>query len=572
MIIKARTQRNTYFDSITLMKIARTLTGMPGVEDAAAVMATAPNVQLLAEAGLGPIDAQAGPGDVLLVVRASDEESAQAALEAAQEQLARRSTSGASAGAASEPEQPRSLEQAARLQPDARLAVISVPGPYAALESEQALRAGLHVFLFSDNVALDDEIALKHLAHEHGLLLMGPDCGTAMLNGVGLGFVNVVPRGPIGIVGASGTGIQQVMSLIAQEGSGVSQVIGCGGRDLSEAVGAITTIQGIHLLQADEQTEVIVLISKPPASSVAQRVLEEACKTSKPVIVIFVGADHDALQNRYGDRVTITRTLTEAAQKAVALCKSQDEPGTIPAPLGPESMGTITIAPPPVVIPPVEIDGTRAVSLEASGATANDSPSNTQTPAGTGDRVPARDTRTYQERTLGQGRIVALFSGGTLCDEAMHIWAERVGPVYSNIPLEPAWRLSEGQQTSGHSAIDFGADEYTRGRPHPMIDPSLRLKRFQEEASDPGVAVILLDIVLGYCSHPDPAGVYAPAIASALEQAASANRLLACVISLCGTEDDPQRLSAQLARFREAGAEVFTSNAEAAVRCAELVA
>ncbi|MBA2286154.1 MAG: hypothetical protein H0W02_11765 [Ktedonobacteraceae bacterium] len=572
MIIKARTQRNTYFDSITLMKIARTLTSMPGVEDAAAVMATAPNVQLLTEAGLGPIDTQAGPGDVLLVVRASDEESAQAALEAAQEQLARRSTPGASDGTASEREQPRSLEQAARLQPDARLAVISVPGPYAALESEQALRAGLHVFLFSDNVALDDEIALKHVAREHGLLLMGPDCGTAMLNGVGLGFVNVVPRGPIGIVGASGTGIQQVMSLIAQEGSGVSQVIGCGGRDLSEAVGAITTIQGIHLLQDDEQTEVIVLISKPPAPTVAQRVIEEACKTSKPVVVIFVGADHDALQNRYGDRVTITRTLTEAAQKAVALCKSKDEPGMIPAPLGPESMGTITIAPPPVVIPPVETDGTRAVSLETSGTAANDSLSNAQTPADTGDRVPAKDTRTYQERTPEQGRIVALFSGGTLCDEAMHIWAERVGPVYSNIPLEPAWRLSEGQRASGHSAIDFGADEYTRGRPHPMIDPSLRLKRFQDEAADPGVAVILLDIVLGYCSHPDPAEVYAPAIASALEQAASANRLLACVISLCGTEDDPQRLSAQLARFREAGAEVFTSNAEAAVRCAELVA
>ncbi|MDQ2716760.1 MAG: hypothetical protein M3Z08_17780 [Chloroflexota bacterium] len=581
MIIKARTQRNTYFDSITLMKIARTLTAMPGVEDAAAVMATAPNVQLLAEAGLGPLDTQAGPGDVLLVVRASDEESAQAALEAAQEQLARRSISGASDGTSSEPEQPRSLEQAARLQPDARLALISVPGPYAALESEQALRAGLHVFLFSDNVALDDEIALKHLARESGLLLMGPDCGTAMLNGVGLGFVNVVPRGPIGIVGASGTGIQQVMSLIAQEGNGVSQVIGCGGRDLSEAVGAITTIQGIQLLQADEQTEVIVLISKPPAPSVAQRVIEEACKTSKPVVVIFVGADHDALQSRYGDRVTITHTLTEAAQKAVALCKSKDEPGTIPAPQGPESMGTITIAPPPVVIPPVEIDGTRAVSLETSGTTASDATSSIQTPGDTvpantipiANAGPARDTPTYQyqKRTSGQERIVALFSGGTLCDEAMHIWAERVGPVYSNIPLEPAWRLSEGQRAPGHSAIDFGADEYTRGRPHPMIDPSLRLKRFQEEAGDPGVAVILLDIVLGYCSHPDPAEVYVPAIVSALEQAANANRLLACVISLCGTEDDPQRLSAQVARFREAGAEVFTSNAEAATRCAELV-
>ena len=544
MPIKARVKRNTYFDSITLMKIARSLTEMAGVEDAAAIMATEPNLQLLAEAGLmpelqkGAIGTNgAGPADVLLVVSAQDEASATAALEAAENRLSQRPfTASRQDDAITGPKLPRSLEQAAQQQPEAGLAVISVPGPYAALESERALRAGLHVFLFSDNVPLEDEIALKRLAVERGLLLMGPDCGTAMLNGVGLGFVNVVPPGPIGIVGASGTGIQQVMSLIAQGNGGVSQVIGCGGRDLSEAVGAITTLQGLRMLQEDEQTQVIVLISKPPAPAVAGRVLEAALAalaSNKPVIVSFVGADVEALQQRYGQRMTkrmtIAHNLAEAAQAALAAC-------------GIDTLG------------------------QATGQTST---------------VAGEQMTTRTAPTDTGGRLVGLFSGGTLCDETMHIWSDALGPIYSNIPLKPEWRLNEeqpqegeeqGQQgQQGHSAIDFGADEYTRGRPHPMIDPSLRLKRFQEEARNPRVRVILMDMVLGYCSHPDPAAVHVPAIRAARTQAASEGRPFTCVISLCGTEGDPQRLSVQATQFREAGAEVFTSNAAAALRCVELL-
>lgn len=510
MIIQARVRRSAYFDSITLMKIAQALTVMEGIADAAAIMATGPNLELLAEAGLMPPVVNAGPADVLLVVRAVDEQSAETALQAAEEQLARSpSVATAGEGGASTAPQPRSLEQALSRHPESRVAAISVPGPYAALEADRALRAGLHVFLFSDNVPVDDEIALKRLARERGLLLMGPDCGTAMLNGVGLGFVNVVPRGPIGIVGASGTGMQQVMSLVAEQGHGISQAIGCGGRDLSEAVGAITTLQGLSLLQADEQTRVIVLISKPPAASVADRVLNAAVQGNKPVVVIFVGADHDALQRRYGDQAVIARTLTEAAQEAVRLCGGSWQAEHT------DEMRTIV-----------------------------------------------RPTGAY---------LSALFSGGTLCDEAMHIWGERIGPVYSNIPLNPAWRLIEGQCVQGHRAVDLGADEYTRGRPHPMIDPGLRLKRLRDEASDPSVGMILLDIVLGYCSLPDPASLYAPALRAAREEAARAGRMLALVVSLCGTEGDPQRLSAQSKTLREAGAEVYTSNAEAALRCLEMI-
>ncbi|GAC1349398.1 MAG: acyl-CoA synthetase FdrA [Ktedonobacteraceae bacterium] len=528
MVIRARVKRNTYFDSITLMTGAGTLTSMDGVEDAAAIMATEANLQLLAEARLTPFEGNAGPADVLIVVRANDENNADAALQAAEEHLAQRPIAPSNEdGSTSAQKQPHSLEQAVQLHPDAQLAVISVPGPYAALEADRALRAGLHVFLFSDNVPLADEIALKRLARDRGLLLMGPDCGTAMFNGVALGFVNVVPRGPIGIVGASGTGVQQVMSLIARLGSGVSQVIGCGGRDLSEAVGAITALQGLHLLQEDEQTEVIVLISKPPAPAVAEHVLEMAVKGKKPVVVIFVGADYDALHNRYGDHVVVTRTLAEAARKAVSVCGGTD---------------TVT--------------GTWYVS----------------------DRkpVPSRNLQSPSKGKVAASPvdaryISALFSGGTLCDEAMHIWAEQLGPIYSNIPLKPEWRLAPGQAARGHMAIDFGADEYTRGRPHPMIDPGLRLQRLQEEARNPRVGVILLDIVLGYCSHPNPAEVYVPAMLAARKQTSQEGRRLTFIISLCGTEGDPQRLSMQAAKFREAGAEIFTSNADAALRCIEVL-
>jgi FdrA protein len=544
MPIKARVKRNAYFDSITLMKIARSLTEMAGVEDAAAIMATEPNLQLLAEAGLTPLEPLsgiAGPADVLLVVRAGDEASAEAALEAAEAQLSQRPSTSAEAGeagAVAGPKQPRSLEQAVQQHPErgqTGLAVISVPGPYAALESERALRAGLHVFLFSDNVPLKDEIALKRLAQERNLLLMGPDCGTAMLNGVGFGFVNVVPPGPIGIVGASGTGIQQVMSLIAQRDGGVSQVIGCGGRDLSEEVGAITTLQGLRMLQEDKQTQVIVLISKPPAPAVAERVLEAAAISNKPVIVSFVRADADALQQRYGSRLTITHNLTEAAHAALAS---------------------------------IDIMSDKFVGYAVFGDERKQRKTRTETRSSTEVQIVANIAPVKAD-----GYLAGLFSGGTLCDEAMHVWSEHLGPVYSNIPLKPEWRLSEGQagRQQGHIAIDFGADEYTRGRPHPMIDPSLRLKRLQEEARNPHVRVILLDIVLGYCSYPDPASVYAPAIRAARAQAALESRPLTCVISLCGTEGDPQRLSTQAAQFREAGAEVFTSNVEAALRCIDLL-
>src|SRR5579883_404430 len=519
MTTRMLVRRNFYCDSVALMKLSRSLTRLPGIEDAAAVMSTEMNQALLRKAGLLNVDTNAedlgGPNDLLIIVRAVTDERAETALQAAETGL----TSGQdhSPGARIQ-QRPGSLEQALIQQPALNLALISVPSPYAAVEARQALLAGLHVLLFSDNVSLEHEIALKTLAAERGLLMMGPDCGTAIVNGVGLGFANAVPRGPVGIVSASGTGLQQVACLIADYGLGISQGIGTGGRDLSEAVGGQSMLAGLDALQRDPATQVIVLLSKPPAPVVAERILTAAARGTKPTVIAFLGADLSSNALSLAHHLSLARTLSEAARLAVRLAGKGAPTGeTLP-------------------------DGALA-AIQA-----------------------ARDAL-----HPGQRYVRGLFAGGTLCDEAMMILSERLGPVYSNIPLRPDWQLSRPYISQEHMALDLGSDEFTIGRPHPMIDPGLRLRWLAQEAGDPKTAVILLDIVLCYGAHADPASEFAPAIAQARATAAEAGRTLACVISLCGTEQDPQGRSTQQAALQAAGALVFTDNALAARAAAEIV-
>ncbi len=519
MAIQALLKRNTYYDSITLMSVAQAVKDLPGVEDAGAVMATATNLELLYNSNLLPAaflaeqEKPPGPEDLLIVVRTMDEANAQAVLVVAEERLTSGDKGTAPGNGATLPT--RSLEMALRRDEAAKLAVISVAGEHAWLEAEQALRHGLHVFLFSDNVPLEQEQRLKALAASKGLLLMGPDCGTAIINGVGLGFCNVAPRGSIGIVGASGTGMQQLICLIAAAGPGISQAIGTGGRDLSEAIGGVMMRSGLQLLADDPQTAVIVLVSKPPAERVAHELL--AAQVDKPVVIVFLGTERFA---KVAGKTHLARTLTEGAE--------------------------------------------RAVSLAGGDAT----------------RVPGKGSLLKQESRLAAERaklassqryIRALYSGGTLCDEAMLLLSERVEAVTSNIPLRPEWALAAGEVYRGHTALDLGSDEFTRGRPHPMIDPSIRLQYLDRAVEDAETAVILLDIVLGFCAHANPAAVYAPAIVQARTRAAAAGRALPVIISLCGTEGDPQRLSMQRKALEAAGALVFESNVAAALATASLV-
>ena len=262
---RVEVRRGTYHDSVTLMQVSRQAEDLPGVEAAAAVAATPVNLELLARQGFAVDPAGLGPSDLVLCVRAADDEAADQAMEQVDTLLAGAGRVGAGGGRDGGPAAaPRSVRAATRRDPDLNLAVLSVPGRHLHYEIAEALQAGLHVFCFSDGLDPATEAACKQVAAERGLLLMGPDCGTAILDGVGLGFANAVRRGPVGVVGASGTGIQEVTCLLDAAGVGISHAIGVGGRDLSPEVGGSMTLRALDLLAADDTTERLVVISKPP--------------------------------------------------------------------------------------------------------------------------------------------------------------------------------------------------------------------------------------------------------------------------------------------------------------------
>ncbi|HUV91437.1 MAG TPA: acyl-CoA synthetase FdrA [Anaerolineae bacterium] len=516
MVTKVRIKPSQYYDSVALMEAARELTQLPGVVDAAIVMATEANKSILREAGLFlPEIEPATANDLVIVVKAESEEAAARALEAAEAHLARRpATAGAGLGF-----QPRTVRAAARTNPQASLAVVSVAGQYAAAQAWEALRNGLHVLLFSDNVPIEEEVALKQYALAHGLLMMGAGCGTAIINGVALGFANAVLRGPVSIVAAAGTGLQEVSTLLAKRGVGIRQAIGTGGRDMHEQVGGITMLSGLEALQADPQTEVLVLVSKSPAPAIAGRVLEQVQKSDKPTVVCFLGGDPAPVAAVGG---LPARTLQEAAYRAAAEAAGYRGPAA-----------------------------NEALERESAG-------------------LKAQAVELKVRLQPGQRYLRGLFSGGTLAAEALVVWEELLGDVTSNVAVEPRLKLSDATRSQGHCAVDLGEDEFTVGRPHPMLDHDLRIRRLMQEASDPEVAVVALDVVLGYGAHPDPASELGPAIRQARERAAGQGRALIVVASVTGTEDDPQRLSRQVRALEQSGAVVAPCNA-AAARLAGLI-
>lgn len=457
-------RRRAYFDSILLMRVARALGEQPGVASAAALMATEANKATLRQAGYGgPEVDRAGPDDLVAAVTAAAGEQAEAALGRLDGLLnpAVEARAGSTA----------SLDEALAQQPRSNLAVVSTPGDYAAAEVRRALERGLHVFCFSSNVALDDEIALKRLAGAGGLLLMGPDCGTAIIAGKGLGFSNAVRRGPIGLVGASGTGLQAISSLVHQAGSGVSHALGTGSRDLTDEVGGLSTGAALRALLLDPGTAVVVLVSKKPGPGTLAALRSLAEAAPKPVVSCFLG---EAVPGA-------ASTLEEAA----------------------------------------------CLALERVGRAL---------PRFTGPR-PVK----------AQGRLLGLFAGGSLLQEAATILA------------------GSGLDPGAFELADLGSEELTRGRPHPMIDPRARIERINGADPGSGVAALLLDVVLGYGAAPDPAGDLAPAIRAAGE------RGLVVVASVVGTDGDPQGLAAQQRKLREAGAHVLATSARAARYAAEVV-
>ena len=510
MLVEGVLHQGKYYDSVTLMRAAKELKGAPGVEDAAIVMGSAANKDLLRNANLFIAAFEgAKESDLIIAVSAKDAESAQSAIACAgkildQMRKAATTTSGAP--------MPLSLEGALAAMAEANLALISIPGRYAAREAMKALRRGLHVMLFSDNVSIEEELELKRYALAHDLLVMGPDCGTAIINGVPLAFANAVARGSIGVVGASGTGMQEVTALISRLGGGISQAIGAGGRDIKQEIGGITFLQGLEALEADPATRVIVMVAKPPHPAVLAKISARLATTQKPCVALFLGSAPGSLAHPH---VKSARTLEEAAHLAVALERGESQPEDGRASLAADEAALLELA----------------------------------------KKELATRSKNPQQKFLR-----ALYSGGTLCDEGQLILEKLIGPIFSNTPVGTAQRLTDATRSQGHTLVDLGDDAFTVGRPHPMIDYSLRCERMLAEAGDPAVAVILFDVVLGFGSHPDPKSELLPVIHAIRSKAPH----ITLIASLLGTPGDPQGYESQKRALAEVGVHVCEAHARAA--------
>ncbi|WP_206106168.1 acyl-CoA synthetase FdrA [Paenibacillus dendritiformis] len=501
-MLKTIIKENVYQDSVSLMLLTNKLSAMEGINRISVMMGTPANLDIFRNTGLyTPELDRAKPNDICIVIDTEQTEKVTEVLNEIDSFLKNQ----ALAGAKNDYDKVRTWDRAMQLLPDANLALLSIPGEYVADEAHKALDKGLHVFIFSDNVPETDELALKRKAKEKGLLVMGPDCGTGILAGVPIAFANVISTGKIGIVGASGTGIQEVSTIIDRLGGGVSHAIGTGGRDLSESIGALTMLDGIAALEADTNTELIVVISKPPAPEVKNKVTAFLQSLSKPSVAIFTGEKPLEPEGS----VHYAYTLEDTAVMAVQLAY-----GNTPA-----------------------SPGTRGTGAEGDYALQS-----------------------------GQSYIKGLYSGGTLATEAAMLVREAFG-IPASLKHEDGYIFKD----QGHEIIDLGDDIYTKGRPHPMIDPSTRKELIGNMAKDPHTAVILFDVVLGYGSHEDMAGELIPSIRNARSQASGEGRTVYFVCSVCGTDQDPQNYGEQRRKLEEAGVIVEDSNVQAVKRALHIV-
>lgn len=511
MVIAGKTKTGQYFDSVTLMQIGKEIANLPEVLDAACVMGSKENKTILASSGLLIDDfVTASDTDLLISVKVKNQEILEKVFAQIDEvfasKLKRKSNDHDTFN-------PQSLQSAIKILPGANLALISIAGKYAGNEAMQALKNGLHVMLFSDNVSLETEITLKQYAASKNLLVMGPDCGTAIINGIPLAFANVVNSGNIGIVAASGTGLQELTTVISNHGAGISQAIGTGGRDVKKEVGGIMFLAALNALANDPNTKVIVLASKPPHASVTEKISAAAKHIKKPIVAIFLGASPQEVE-KYG--LHAASTFAEAALKAVSLSKGETFE-KVQQLLSEED---------------ADIDKLANVLAKKCGKK--------------------------------QKYLRGLFSGGTFCAEAQVILQDSIKDIYSNATLGSSLKLENSLKSEKNTVIDLGEDEFTVGRPHPMIDYSLRNRQILHEAENPEVAVILLDIVLGYGSNMDPAGELVPVITKASKKV-----LLVC--SITGTDQDPQKRNKVASALESAGAIVMPTNAAACKLAAKTI-
>lgn len=515
MTVRGIVKKGKYYDSVTLMTVAQRILAVHGITDAAAVMGTPENRNILRNADMyvAAFDA-AHDTDVLIAIAADTAEIAETVCAAIDEYF---SVTQTTADSSDTRHTVPTINAACAALPGANIALVSVPGRYVNQVARTCLDNALHVLIFSDNVPVETEVSLKTYARENNLLVMGPDCGTAHINGIPLAFANALPRGPIGIVSAAGTGAQEVSTRIARKGGGISHIIGTGGRDCSKKVGGISFLHGIDLLSSDPATQVIVLISKPPDPTVMTRILDACATCAKPVVGVFLGADIETFAKK-NISLTLCPTLEAVADAA----------------------------------------------LTAAGLSFSDDPSLQDHPALT---VAATYLQSSQRYLRG------LFSGGTFCTEACLLCAEVIdSDIYSNVTLPCVTRLEDPQKSCAHSLIDMGDDTFTVGRPHPMIDYALRNARIIEEAHDPSVAVILFDVVLGYGAITHPLDAIIPALQTAQNSVVDAGRQVIFIASVTGTDADPQHRATVVKGLENTGVYVMPSNASAARLAAHITA
>lgn len=492
--------KGEYYDSVTLMLVAKELKKIEGVTEATLNMATEANLHIMKAAGFEVESVNASPDDLIIGIDCPGK------LYDRLMEMARSYLSSPPWKDSEEPGEytPKTLEGALSVLPGANVALISLPGRYAAAEAMKALKRGLNVMLYSDNVSLEEEIELKRYASRNELIVMGPDCGTVVINGQGLGFSNVCPVGPVGIVSASGTGLQEVMVQLARRGIGVKHGLGTGGRDIKSAVGGISSLTAVEALTSDPEISVMVFISKPPSPEVREKIVQALRSSGKPSVTCFMGESprEDEPKLKYATG------LEECATLAAALLGGKD------------------------VIKAREDLINEYLKIEVLG-----------------------------RKSEASGRFLrGLFTGGTLCYEAESIARRYLESVYGNNPLEIGMKLPDSLKPIKNSFIDYGEDEFTQGKLHPMIDPSFRSGQLRIQSEDPSVAVVLFDVVLGYGSAPDPSADVVNAIKS-LER----KKGPLYVAYVCGTSGDPQNLERQTGILKEAGVHVFESNAKAAI-------
>jgi FdrA protein len=503
-------RKNQYYDSVFLMGISKRISDAKGVQQNAVLMGSDNNKKLLLNIGIQDthIDA-AHPNDLIVAVIADTPQIVNDVLDKLDEYLEVDLQSSSASNL-------HSFEDGLAQKPDVNLVAISVPGEYAAREARKALECGLNVFLFSDNVSIDDELDLKKSAVKKNLLVMGPDCGSSLIGGVGIGFANVVRKGSIGVISASGSGLQEFTCQVHNAGFGISHAIGTGSHDLSDKIGGLTTLTALDALEADPQTTVITLLSKPPGAKTIAKLSERLKNCKKPVVSCFLGIKNEI---EGGTSFQYARLIDDAVRLSITQIDDKSFSSQVQF---------------------------TAQELEWM-------------------------SRQMASWSTQQKYIRGLFAGGTFCYQSQQIFRDAGIPVSSNVPLNLKYKLADPDHSIEHTVVDMGDDHYTVGKPHPMIDGTMRKQRILAESHDPQVAILLLDFILGYNASMDPVGELIEAIIEAKLLAQKRGGALTVVASICGTDDDPQDLSLQTRMLKESDVIVFLSNAKAASFCCDLI-